>query len=90
MIEIAGADRIVTIDAHSEELCNFTDLPVINLNPYFLLVEKLRQLIKINPSSHVIIAPDIGGILRCKYVVNALNLPFALIHKGMRLIDIHS
>lgn len=85
MIEIAGANRIVTFDAHSGEFGNLTYVPVINLNPYFLLVEKLKKLIDINPSSYVIVAPDFGGIMRCKDVIRALGLPFAIIHKGMKI-----
>jgi ribose-phosphate pyrophosphokinase len=82
MIEIAGASRIVTFDAHTDAICNFSYLPVINLNPYLLLVDKLKKLIDINPSGYVIIAPD---LVRCKNVKRALGIPFALINKCMEI-----
>lgn len=82
MIEIAGAKRVVTFDAHSAEFCNFPYLPVINLNPYFLLVDQLKKIIDI--SNCVIIAPDFGGIVRCGHVIRAHSMSFALIHKGMK------
>lgn len=82
MIEIAGADRIVTFDAHSNDICNFTYLPVINLNPYFLLIDQLKTMIDI--SNYVIIAPDFGGIMRCENVAKAHSISFGIIHKGIK------
>lgn len=85
MIEIAGADRILTFDAHSGEFGNLTNLPVINLNPYFLLFEKLKKLIAITPSNNVIVTPDFGSIMRYKDVIRELGIPFAIILKGMKI-----
>ena len=87
MIEIAGAKRIVTFDAHSDEICNFSYLSVINLNPYSLLIDQLKTIIDI--SNCVIIAPDFGGIVRCEDVIKEHGISFALIHKGIKIIIIH-
>lgn len=82
ILEISGANRIVTLSIHSDEICNFTKLPIINLNPYFFLIDQLEDLTSTNRSSWVIIAPDFGGSMRCKNLIKSHDSSFALIHKG--------
>lgn len=82
MIEISGASRTLSFSVHSPDICNFTNIPLVNLNPYLFFIEKLTEIINIDQSDCVIISPDLGSIMRCKDALKSMGRSFAFIHKG--------
>lgn len=70
MIETAGADRIVTLDLHSEQQQGFVKRPWDNLYSSFALVPaiKKRKLTRL-----VVASPDKGGVVRATAFSGFLN-----------------
>src|SRR5213082_1331043 len=56
-IEVAGADRVVTMDLHAPQIQGFFHLPVDNLYALPILVECIR---KKNLQDMIVVSPDIG------------------------------
>lgn len=61
-IELAGADRIVTLDLHSEPEQGFVGIPWDNLYASVEMVPVLKQTF--NKDNLVIVSPDKGGVAR--------------------------
>lgn len=61
LLTSAGADRIVTIDIHSEQQEGFTQKPWDNLYGSYSLIPQLK---KKNLTNLVVASPDKGGILK--------------------------
>lgn len=61
MIETAGADRIVTLDIHSEQQQGFIKKPWDNLYASYSLVPAIKRR-RLKPL--VVVSPDKGGVVR--------------------------
>jgi len=79
LIERAGADRVLTVDLHADQIQGFFDIPVDNLYATPIFREYFGHL---DPDRYVIVSPDIGSIKRARHMANKLgNLPIALVDK---------
>lgn len=72
LLQVAGVDRVLTIDLHAEQIQGFFDIPVDNIYATDLLVESLHKSEKdlINP---IIVSPDIGGVVRARAMARLYN-----------------
>ncbi len=70
MIERAGADRVLTVDLHADQIQGFFDIPVDNVyaSPV-LLGEIWRQKYE----NLIVVAPDVGGVVRARAVAKRLD-----------------
>jgi ribose-phosphate pyrophosphokinase len=59
LLTAAGADRILTMDLHSQQIQGFFDIPVDHLYASPVIVRYLRSLDLHKP---VVVAPDTGGV----------------------------
>ena len=79
LIERAGANRVLTMDLHSEQIQGFFDVPVDNIFPTPVFRRYITQL---SPETHIVVSPDVGGVKRARAVAKRLgNLQLALIDK---------
>ena len=78
-IELAGADRIITMDLHAAQIQGFFKKPVDHLYARPLLAELVRSL---SLSDAVIIAPDAGFAKDARKFSGYLNLPTAIADKS--------
>lgn len=79
LIERAGANRVLTIDLHSEQIQGFFDIPVDNIFPTPVFRRYITQL---SAETHIVVSPDVGGVKRARAIAKKLgNLPLALIDK---------
>jgi ribose-phosphate pyrophosphokinase len=79
LIERAGANRVLTIDLHSEQIQGFFDIPVDNIFPTPVFRRYITQL---SGETHIVVSPDVGGVKRARAIAKKLgNLPLALIDK---------
>ena len=78
-IEVAGADRIVTMDLHAPQIQGFFRKPVDNLYALPILVERLRRLPLQDP---VVVSPDVGFAKPARRFASALDAPLAIVDKG--------
>ena len=78
MIEIAGIDRVVTMDLHAGQIKGFFDIPVDNLYGTITFINYLKNKHLSNP---IVASPDIGGVARARSLAKQLNLDLAIIDK---------
>ena len=74
----AGANRVVCVDMHSNQLTGFFDIPVDNISPVPLLHAYFKN---IDPKNTVCVSPDHGGVVRTSKLAEKLNVPIAIIDK---------
>jgi ribose-phosphate pyrophosphokinase len=78
MIDIAGADRVLSIDLHAAQLQGFFDIPVDHLMAEPVLVEYFKSK-KID--NLTIVSPDAGNMKTAARYAAALGGDLAIIHK---------
>lgn len=78
MIEIAGIDRVVTMDLHAGQIQGFFDIPVDNLYGTITFINYLKNK---HLSNTIVASPDIGGVARARSLAKQLNLDLAIIDK---------
>ncbi len=79
LIKAAGADHVVTIHLHSEQIQGFFDFQVDNLSSRRLLAEYFK---KKKLSDLVVVSPDAGGAKEAKKFADKVGASLAIIHKN--------
>lgn len=76
----AGANRVVTMDLHADQLQGFFDIPVDHLQALPLLA---KYFIKkgLKGDDVVVVSPDIGGVKRARKLAEWLDCKIAIIDK---------
>lgn len=78
MLAAAGADRVITIDIHADQIQGFFDFPVDTLFAKGLFVDEINRLGLENLS---IAAPDMGAAKRAASYAKLLQAPIIISHK---------
>ena len=78
MIEIAGADRYMTLDLHAGQIQGFFNIPVDNLFATKVLLEYMKKTYQDNT---VVVSPDTGGVERARAFGKRLGASLAIIDK---------
>ncbi len=78
MITIAGADRVLTVDLHAEQIQGFFSVPVDNVYASPLL---LSDIWKQKYPNLLVVSPDVGGVVRARAVAKRLEADLAIIDK---------
>jgi ribose-phosphate pyrophosphokinase len=78
LIETAGADRIITVDLHAEQIQGFFEIPVEHITALPLFGKYLENL---NLEDLVIVSPDAGGAKRANKLAKKLGAELAIIYK---------
>ncbi len=81
LLEEAGADHIITLNLHSDQIQGFFSVPVdaLDARPLFadyLKKKKLKDLL--------IVAPDIGSAKNAKKFADMVGAPLAILHKSRK------
>ena len=63
MLESAGADRIVTMDLHADQIQGFFDIPVDHLKSNAIFIPYLE---KQDLTNTIFASPDVGGVKRAR------------------------
>ncbi len=63
MIEAAGADRVMTMDLHADQIQGFFDVPLDHLTSEAIFISHLKKL---DLSQTVFASPDVGGVKRAR------------------------
>ena len=83
MLTAAGADRVVTMDLHANQIQGFFDIPVDHLlgNPTFVqyYLDKFPED-KYNHNEFVVVSPDVGSVARARAFA-------AKVHMGLAIVD---
>ena len=86
LITKSGADRVLTIDLHAGQIQGFFDIPVDNLYAAPMLLEDIKKNYDLDKT--VIISPDVGGVVRARYIANRLNIGLAIVDKRREVANI--
>jgi len=78
MISIAGADHVVTIDIHADQIVGFFDIPTDNI---YALPVLLGDVWRHSDDSLQIVSPDVGGVVRARALAKPLDADLAIIDK---------
>ena len=78
MISIAGADRVLTMDLHADQIQGFFDIPTDNIYGSPVLMGELWRKQLPNP---IIVSPDVGGVVRARAMAKQLETDLAIIDK---------
>ncbi|MEK7617019.1 MAG: ribose-phosphate pyrophosphokinase [Patescibacteria group bacterium] len=70
LIEYAGADRILTIDIHSEQEPGFVEIPWDNLYASYSFLPILKKEF---PKNLIVASPDKNGVARATFYAELLN-----------------
>jgi ribose-phosphate pyrophosphokinase len=70
MIGKAGADRVLTMDLHADQIQGFFDIPVDNVYASPIL---LGDIWKQKYPDLIVVSPDVGGVVRARAVAKRLD-----------------
>ena len=79
IIQSAGADRVLSVDLHAQQLQGFFDIPVDMLYSAPVFVEDIKK--KYDLENTIILSPDVGAVTRSRQVAKRLNMDMAIIDK---------
>lgn len=79
LLTAAGANRILTVDLHAQQIQGFFDIPVDHLyaSPVFYSYIKNKPWLK----DATVFSPDVGGLKYASSVADMLNLPYGFVAK---------
>jgi ribose-phosphate pyrophosphokinase len=75
----AGADRVLTLDLHAQQIQGFFDIPVDHLYASPVIVKHLRK--SINPDNFIVVAPDTGSVKMAQAYSDMIGCGFAIVAK---------
>jgi len=78
MIQLMGADRIITLDLHTNAIEGFYKIPLDPLSSHRLFVESIRES---KLDNLCLCSPDFGGIKRLKVYKQFIEADIAVINK---------
>ena len=78
IIQVTGADRVLTMDLHADQIQGFFDIPVDNLNASPILIEYIKNL-RLN--NLAIVSPDSGGAERARFIARNIDASLAIMDK---------
>ena len=81
MITAAGADRVLTMDIHANQIQGFFDIPMDNLlgNPIF--VDYYAKKFGPETDNMVVVSPDVGSVARARAFAQKLHMNLAIVDK---------
>ena len=81
LLEDAGADRIITLDIHSEAIMGFFNRCTLeDLHASAIIMEYVRE--KFDTANLCVVSPDVGGADMARYYANRFGCPLAIVHKA--------
>ncbi|MEM7332726.1 MAG: ribose-phosphate diphosphokinase [Chloroflexota bacterium] len=77
LIEVAGADRWMTIDLHAQQIQGFYKIPGDSLTAFYILTEYFSK----KNLNAVVVTPDLGFAKKGRNFAEMLDLPLAFVEK---------
>ena len=81
LITPAGADRVLTMDLHANQIQGFFDIPVDNLLGSPVFVEHFKQKFAHCHDETMVVSPDVGSVARARAFAQKLDMPMAIVDK---------
>ncbi len=84
MIQVAGAERVMTMDLHVGQIEGFFSFPVDHLTAMHTFVDHFVEAGFRDADDAVVVAPDTGEVKVAKRLADHLGLPWAIVNKMRR------
>ncbi len=81
LITRAGADRVLTMDLHANQIQGFFDIPVDNLLGSPVFVDYFKEKYAAVHADTMIVSPDVGSVARARAFAQKLDMPMAIVDK---------
>ncbi len=78
MITVAGANRVLTMDLHADQIQGFFNIPTDNIYGGPVL---LGDIWRIEYPDLLVVSPDVGGVVRARALAKHLEADLAIIDK---------
>lgn len=72
MITVSGANRVLTVDLHADQIQGFFDMPVDNVYASPILLADIWRN-KGDDEDIVVVSPDVGGVVRARALAKRLD-----------------
>lgn len=83
LITTAGADRILTLDLHVDQIQGFFDIKVDHLFAAPVIIDYFR---KKKLENLIVLSPDVGGLRRARAYAKRLKVPLAVVDKRRPIV----
>lgn len=81
ILQAAGAERVITMDLHANQIQGFFDIPVDHLKGNPIMVKYFKNELEGKDLDLVVVSPDHGSVTRARDLAQPLNCPIAIIDK---------
>lgn len=81
LITTAGADRVLTMDLHANQIQGFFNIPVDHLVGAPILANFFKEKIADKPDDFVVVSPDFGSVTRARNFATRVGCSIAIIDK---------
>ena len=81
IITCAGADRVLTMDLHANQIQGFFNIPVDHLIGAPILAAHMREKMGTNADDYVVVSPDLGSVTRARNFAAKIGCGLAIIDK---------
>lgn len=81
LLTVAGADRVLTMDLHANQIQGFFDIPVDNMAGAPLFAEYYANMFGENNEGVMVVSPDVGSVARSRNFAHKLGLNLAIVDK---------
>ena len=79
LITEAGANRVLNLDLHANQIQGFFDIPTDNLTSAPVMVRDIKE--HYDTKNTMIVSPDVGGVVRARNVARRIGAPLAIVDK---------
>ncbi|MEE1281196.1 MAG: ribose-phosphate pyrophosphokinase [Acutalibacteraceae bacterium] len=81
IITTAGADRLLTMDLHANQIQGFFNIPVDHLLGAPLLAEYMKSMVGNEQEDYIVVSPDLGSVTRARNFANKIGCGLAIVDK---------
>ena len=81
MITAAGADRVLTMDLHANQIQGFFDIPVDNLMGAPLFANYFVSRFGKGNENVMVVSPDVGSVARVRAFAHKIDMQMAIVDK---------
>ena len=81
LLEVAGVNRVITIDLHQGQIQGFFDIPVNHLTALSILADYFKSK-GLEGHDVCVVSPDVGRAKAAKKLSDIMDADLAIMHKG--------
>lgn len=81
LITTAGADRLLTMDLHANQIQGFFNIPVDHLLGAPLLAKYMKEMVGSDKDDYIVVSPDLGSVTRARNFANKIGCGLAIVDK---------